>query len=153
MGTNTTIGTQLLMSANPPLTRDQAGYEGVTFTTIGRIISISDIPLKWTTDMVNILATGGSDTHKSYHEPVILTGLIEVDRTDPGQILALQAYEAINGSYTFQIDLSSGNSMYFTGKMTEYTFQGLDGKIEKRSFSIAVDAPDSGSGILEVTPT
>lgn len=46
MTVHTSAGTTLALSASAPATYDEAGYEALTFTTIGEVSDLGDIPAR-----------------------------------------------------------------------------------------------------------
>lgn len=104
----TSAGTKLYLSAAAPATYNKTGYEAVTWTEIGEVSDLGDIPNSRTYDTVewrNIANRGMSKAKGGYALPdqTISVGL---DPDDAGQALLTTASESDN---PYSVKISNPN--------------------------------------------
>lgn len=104
----TSAGTVLAIAAAAPATYNETGYEALTWTTIGEVSDLGDIPNSRTYETVswrNIANRGESKAKGGYTLPeqTITVGL---DPDDAGQILLTTASESDNA---YSVKISNPN--------------------------------------------
>jgi len=104
MSVYTSAGTTLAIAAAAPATYNEAGYEALTWTTIGEVSDLGDIPNSRTYETVewrNIANRGLSKAKGGYSLPdqTITVGL---DPDDAGQALLTTASES-DAAYSVKI--------------------------------------------------
>jgi hypothetical protein len=134
------------VSAAEPATYDQAGFEALTFTQIGEVISVGGRGRTYTDVSYKTLAERGTLHRKgSYDEPET-TFEIGADRTDAGQII-MKAGSKSDDNHSFKIEYSNGEVDYFYGLIFSYVTNGGDADTMRMiSANIRIDR----TGVLEV---
>lgn len=135
-------GATIGVSATLPATFDADGYATPVITDIGEVIDIGELAKAWS------LATHQSVSRRYPQKLKDVYDIGDVSLTigrvfaNAGQVL-LQAAEASDASYTFEIVLPSGDVAYFTGKVTKIGIGGIaTGGVSQTVVTIAVD-PES----------
>lgn len=108
------IGSTLSIVAGTPATEDQAGYEALSYTEVGKIVSIGELG-DTSEDISFDLLKPGRKTHvngvKDIGEvPIVL----ETDTADAGQVI-LEAANNGNVTHSFRVTDSDGEDVYFQG--------------------------------------
>ena len=101
---STSAGTTIGLSAAAPATYNQAGYEALTWTTIGSVTDLGDIPSRvYEIVKVNFIASRGASKAKGGFDLGSQTITYTIDPDDTGQALVDTASEA-DTSYSVKID-------------------------------------------------
>lgn len=108
----TAAGTTLALSAAAPATYNAAGYGALTWTTVGRITDIGDIPDKtYEVVTVNYVASRGAVKAKGGFDLGSQTITVTIDDVDTGQALIDAAVDSDN-PYSVKIDHPSLGTRY-----------------------------------------
>ncbi len=113
MGSSTSAGTTLHISAALPATEDITGYSALTYTKVGGIESLG--PIGPATSVVNFQPLDGPmEKHKGSTNYGSLNPPIAHDKEDAGQTLLRTACQPSNNAlYSAKVILSSGDKRYF----------------------------------------
>ena len=138
----TGTGTTYSVSAAPPATYDQAGFELLTFTTVAEVISIPSVGPVYeqvdhkALDRRNVVKRKGSVDNGSTD-----MGL-GWSPTDAGQALLIAGANGANEDvlYSHKIEYPTGDIKYFTSQIFSYTTEvaGTDSIIGS-TVSISID--------------
>ena len=140
------IGSTLGMVAGSPATEDQSGYEALSYTTVGKVISIGELG-DTSEDIAFDLLQPGRRTHVSGVKDLgEITVVIEYDRADGGLTL-LEAATNTNVTQSFVVTDSDGDDYYFQGlianlrdsERTANTYKGMSFIIRGQSGLTKVD--------------
>ncbi len=119
MGTMTSAGTKLAISAAAPATQTAAGYQALTFTEIGKVESIGAFGA--VTEEINFQPLRGPrESHKGGTNYGSLSPSIAHDDDDAGQELLRTASEDATDLYSFEVTFPSGAKRYFQGRVFGY---------------------------------
>lgn len=100
---STSAGTTIGLSASQPATYNEAGYEALTFTTIGSVTDLGEIPSR-VYEIVTLyyVASRGMSKAKGGYQLGSQTITYAIDPDDTGQALVDTASEA-DGAYSVKI--------------------------------------------------
>lgn len=153
MTAQTSAGTTLAISAGSPATFNQAGFEALTFTTIGEVTSVDgDVGRVYNLVTHNPLATRGTKKYKGSYNSGNMTVPLAIDRSDAGQVIA-QAALLSDNDYSLALTLQDGRVIYFQGKVMSFPINagGVDA-ITAGTITIEITTDDSGNDFVEVAP-
>lgn len=151
MTAKTSAGTTLGITASAPSTFDEAGFEALTFTTIGEITSMDgDIGRVYALVTHNPLATRATVKKKGSYNSGSVTIPLAIDREDAGQELALVARDS-DANYSFAIKEQDDSFVYFRGIVMGFSvnYGGVDA-ITAGTITIEITADDDGNDIVIV---
>lgn len=113
MGSTTSAGSKLFLSAALPASETLAGYEALTFTKVGGLESIGAIGA--TTSVVTFQPLDGpQEKHKGSTNYGSLQPAIGHDKDDAGQTLLRTACEPNNNAlYAAKVEMPNGDKRYF----------------------------------------
>ncbi len=99
-----------------PATFNEAGYDALTFTDCGEVISLGEFGREYTTVRVMNLKDGATRKFKgSYDNGTVQVDLL-FDADDAGQTLLEAAGDSATQKYSFKVTLPDGSSgFYFRG--------------------------------------
>lgn len=143
----TSAGSTIAVSAAAPATYDQAGFDVLTFTTIGKVSDMGEFGREYAEVTFNALGERKTEKRKgSYNDGNLSLSLARVPG-DAGHILLLAAL-AVDDSYAFEVTLQDGTIMYFTAQTMSYkTGVGSTDQITTATCNLAID-----NDIIEVAP-
>lgn len=123
MGKQTSTGVELAVAAGQPATFDQVGYEALTWTVVGEVLSIGEFGIQIDEVTSQPLATGITEFFqgfKQYGQPAL--GL-ERDSDDAGQdIIEAHADGANAGEIiSMRVTLGDGYVFYLDTRVFSYT--------------------------------
>jgi len=147
----TSAGTTLAISAGNPASFNQAGFEALTFTTIGEITSLDgDIGRVYNLVTHNPLATRATVKKKGSYNSGSITIPLAIDRDDAGQIIA-QAALLSDSNYSLKVTLQNGRDIYFQGIVMSFPINmgGVDA-ITSGTITVEITADASGNDFVEV---
>lgn len=108
----TSAGTTIALSASQPATYNQAGYEALTFTSIGGVTDLGQIPTKvFQLVEVFFVASRGKAKAKGGYDLGSQTVTYAVDDGDAGQTLVDAASES-DAAYSVKIDHPTEGTIY-----------------------------------------
>lgn len=149
MTAKTSAGTTLGISAGNPATFNEAGFEALTYTTIGEVTSIDgDIGRVYNLVTHNPLATRHTGKYKGSYNSGSVTIPLAIDPDDAGQTLALTARDS-DADYSFVIEEQDGSFRYFRGKVMSFpvNYGGVDA-ITAGTITIEITADDDGNDFV-----
>lgn len=112
---STSAGTTIGLSASAPATYNKAGYEALTFTTIGSVTDLGEIPSKvFEIVTVNYVASRGAIKSKGGFNLGSQTITYTIDPDDTGQGLVDTASES-DDAYSVKISHPSFGDIYARG--------------------------------------
>ena len=118
------VGTVVAVSAALPATYNEAGYEALTFTSVGELQELPEFGAEQALATHTPLATGivekrgGSVDYGEVTLPIALTGV------DAGEgILQAKSDSAVTADKraTFKVTLPTGEALYFVGLVRSFT--------------------------------
>ncbi len=117
MGGTTAAGSKLAISAGIPASQTSAGYEALTYTTIGGIESIGGFGAA--TEVVTFTPLDGPvEKYKGPTNYGQLSPTMKVDDADAGQtLIQAAAAPANNALYAFRVTKPDGSLRFFQGSV------------------------------------
>lgn len=119
MGSQSSAGAALAISAATPATFDAAGYGALTFTEIGQIEKIGSVGASYAKVEFQPLK-GPKQKFKGSVDNGTLSPSLAHDPEDAGQTLLRTAADDISTLYSFEITFQSGDKRYFQGRVFGY---------------------------------
>lgn len=110
----TYIGSTLGIVASTPSTEDQSGYEALSFTTVGQVISIGELGDTSEDVTFDLLATGRRSHVSGVKDLGEIPVAIEYTRDDAG-LTILEAANNGNTTHSFRVTDTDGDDYYFQG--------------------------------------
>lgn len=109
---DTSAGTTIGLSASQPATYDQTGYEALTFTTIGKVTDLGEIPSR-VYELVTLyfVASRGQAKAKGGYQLGSQTIVYALDAADTGQALVDTATDS-DSAYSVKIDHPTLGTIY-----------------------------------------
>lgn len=147
----TSAGTTLGISATLPATFDATGFNALTHTLIGEIVSIDgDIGRVYNSVTHNPLATRATVKKKGSYNSGSVTIQLAIDNDDAGQVLA-QAALLSDNNYSFKLTLQNGDIVYFEGMVMSFPLNagGVDA-ITSGTITVEITANDDGEDFVRV---
>lgn len=140
MAFTTSAGTTIGISAAAPATFNEAGYIALTYTPIGEVTDLGEIPSR-TYELVTHqpIATRGTEKGKGGYNEGSQTITFALSAEDAGQIL-LEAAAASDNRYSFKISHPTIGDVYAQALVMSFT----------RSFG-DVNSASTGTAMLEYT--
>jgi len=118
MGTTTSAGSALAISAAAPATEDATGYVALTYTEIGQIEKIGALGASYNKVEFQPLK-GPKQKHKGSVDYGSLQPSLAHDDGDAGQTL-LRTAAGSNNLYSFKVTYPTGAIRYFQGRVFGY---------------------------------
>lgn len=142
----TSTGVTIAAVLGAPATFDQAGFEALTFTTIGQV---SNIPAFGPTVQVvesNPLATGITEKFVGFVNYGSVALEADYDDTDAGQALVTSAVDTGDASFgqdfSFELTYSTGAKRYWVGKFFSATENpGSANSMVSTSMNVEINTP------------
>ncbi|WP_109808417.1 hypothetical protein [Sphingosinithalassobacter portus] len=117
MGSSTSAGTTLAISASNPATEDAAGYAALTYTAIGGIEKLGTIGASFNKIEFKPLK-GPTQKHKGSVDYGSLQPSLAHDGSDAGQtLLRTAAANETSALYSFLATYPTGEKRYFQGRV------------------------------------
>lgn len=108
----TGAGATFGLSASIPGSYNQAGYEGISYTTVGKVTAMSGVPSRQFSEVVlNYLASAGEDVAKGGYSLGTTTLTVALDPGDTGQTLLLTANNSTS-TYSVKLDHPVQGTVY-----------------------------------------
>lgn len=146
----TSAGTTLGISAGQPATFDEAGFEALTFSSIGEVTDIQgNVGRTYNVVTHMPLATRATQKYKGSYNSGSATITLATDADDAGQVLVAAALTS-DTAYSFKITRQDGSVRYFQAMVTAFpeTFGGTDA-IDQRTITLEITANASGADFVE----
>lgn len=101
----TGAGATFGLSAAQPATYNEAGYEALTFTNVGKVTDLGNPPtIQWQEVVVSYLGSAGEDVAKGGFSLGSQTITVALDGDDAGQALLKTAVSSQTAVYSIKID-------------------------------------------------
>lgn len=150
MTARTSAGSTLAISAAAPATFNEAGYEALTFTTIGEITDLGEFGREYALVTHNPLDTRATVKRKGSYNEGAMDLKLALDTDDAGQILLAAASES-DADYSFELTLQNGDVYYFQAQVMTFKIGvGSVDQITGASVKLELTSNDAGVGIVEV---
>lgn len=141
MAVATSAGTVLKISAGTPGTFNVAGYEALTWTTMGEVTDLGEFGREYALVTHNPVGSRGTRKYKGSYNEGTMTLQLALDTDDAGQILA-KAASLSDADYSFSVTPQAGDVYYFQAKVMSWKV-GVGG----------VDSITTATCVLEITTT
>lgn len=150
MGVRSSAGTSIKISAGVPATFNEAGYEALTYTTIGEVTDLGEFGREYALITHNPIATRGTVKLKGSFNEGQISMQLGLDTDDAGQVLA-KAASLSDNDYAFQVTDQKGDVYFFQAKVMSFKV-GIGGVDNITSATIALELTTSstGVGVVEV---
>lgn len=143
----TSAGTTIGISAGLPATNDQAGYEALTFTTVGEVTDAGEFGREYNLVTHNPLATRATVKRKGSYNDGAMNLTLGRDVSDAGQTL-LQTASDSDDNHAIEVTLQDGAKFYFQAQVMSYRTN--IGSVDQITGASTVLEIDSEQGIIEV---
>ena len=137
----TSAGTVLKISAGTPGTFNVAGYEALTWTTVGEVTDLGEFGREYALVTHNPVGSRGTRKYKGSYNEGAMTLQLGLDTDDAGQILA-KAASLSDSDYSVSVTTQNGDVYYMQAK-------GMSWKVGVGS----VDSITTATCVLEITTT
>jgi len=150
MAVQTAAGTTVGISAEKPATFTAAGYEALTFTTIGEIVDAGGAGATYAAVTHSPLGSRAVQKYKGSVDYGSRTLQLALDNDDAGQIIAKQALHSDDDFY-FEVAYPNGDRDVFPAKVMNLTksVSSVD-SIISATIELAITATKDGVGIIEI---
>lgn len=108
------IGSTLAIASGSPATEDQSGYEALSLTTVGKVISIGELGDTSEDIAFDLLQPGRRSHVNGVKDLGEISVVLEYDRADAG-LTILEAANNGNVTHTFRVTDTDGDDYYFQG--------------------------------------
>jgi hypothetical protein len=153
MTIGTVAGTTFGISATVPATFDEAGYEALTFTTIGSIEDGGEHGREFAEVTFNPIDTRGTRKFKGSFNEGSKTLSIAYDSSDAGMALLKLALNS-DSDYSFEVTYPNGDIDWFQAKvMTLTKATGTVDSMRMASVTLSITTSVGGVGIVEYLET
>jgi hypothetical protein len=150
MAVRTSAGSTIGIVAGPPATFNEAGYEALTFVTIGEVTDLGEFGREYALVTHNPIATRGTVKRKGSFNEGSITMTLGLDSADAGQILAKTASES-DSDYSFAVTTQNGDIYYFQAQCMSFRIGvGSVDSITTATIMLEITTNDDGVGIVEV---
>lgn len=153
MTIGTVAGTTFGISAGIPATFNVAGYEALTFTTIGSIEDGGEHGREYAEVTFNPIDTRGTRKFKGSFNEGSKTLSIAYDSSDAGMVLLKTALDS-DDDYSFEVTYPNGDIDFFQAKvMTLTKATGTVDSMRMASVTLSITTNTAGVGIVEFLAT
>ena len=108
------IGTTLSIVAGVPATEDQTGYEALSYTAVGNVVSIGELGDQSEDIAFDLLQPGRRSHVSGVKDLGEIPVTIEYNSADPG-LAIIDTANNTNVTHSFVVTDSDGDSYYFQG--------------------------------------
>jgi len=108
------IGSTLSIVSGSPATEDQSGYEALSVTEVGKIVSFGELGDESEDISFDLLKPGRKTHVNGVKDLGEIAVTIEYDRADAGQVIVRAANNG-NTTHSFVVTDSDGDDYYFQG--------------------------------------
>lgn len=149
MTVRTSAGTTLGISASNPATFNIAGYDAVSFTTIGEITDLGEFGREYNLVTHNPIGSRGTVKKKGSFNEGSMTLQLGLDTDDAGQILAKTA-SLSDGDYSFKLTTQNGDIYYYQAQVMNFKVGvGQVDSITTASITLELTSSSTGVGVVE----
>ncbi len=149
MTVRTSAGTTIKVSASAPATFNAAGYNALTFTTVGEVTDLGEFGREFTLVTHNPVGSRGTQKFKgSFNEGTINLSL-GLDTDDAGQVL-MKAASLADTAYSFEVTTQNGDSYFFQAIVMSFKVNvGSVDSITTATTTLELTTTAAGVGIVE----
>jgi hypothetical protein len=146
-------GASIGISAAAPATYNVAGYEALTYTTIGEVTDLGEFGREYNLITHNPIDTRATKKLKGSYNEGQISLTVAFDPADAGQILAKTASTSDNDHY-FRITLQNGVKYYFPAKVMNFKIGvGSVDNVVTATIPLEITSSSTGVGVVEdLTP-
>lgn len=149
MTVRTSAGTTLGISASNPATFNIAGYDALSFTTIGEITDLGEFGREYNLVTHNPIGSRGTVKKKGSFNEGSMTLQLGLDTDDAGQILAKTA-SLSDGDYSFKLTTQNGDIYYYQAQVMNFKVGvGQVDSITTASITLELTSSSTGVGVVE----
>lgn len=150
MSAQTNAGTDIGISAALPATYTKAGYDALTFASIGEITNGGSHGRTYQVVNHNPIKTRGTQKFKGSFNEGQKTLQLAVDNDDPGQEVVKTALND-DADYAFKVTYQDGSIDYFIAKVVSWSksTESVD-SMYSASVGLELTTSKDGVGIIEV---
>jgi len=145
MSSTASAGTTFKLSAGVPATFDSTGYNALSYTTVGEVLSYGEIGVQWSIDSTRPVAIKGEKKIKTSRAPGQITISLALDTDDAGQILMKTARDS-TALYAFLITTPEGDKYYCQGLVTAFKATVGD-QSAKKTASATIEVSTSATDV------
>lgn len=149
MTVRTTAGTTIAISAARPATFNVAGYQVLSYTTIGEVTDLGEFGREYALVTHNPIADRGTVKKKGSFNEGQIQLQVGLDTDDAGQILCKTAQNSDN-DYSFKLVAQSGDIYYFSAQVMSFkvNFGSVD-QITGATIMLELTTGTGGVGVVE----
>jgi hypothetical protein len=145
----TSAGTVLKISAGTPGTFNVAGYEALTWTTVGEVTDLGEFGREYALVTHNPVGSRGTRKYKGSFNEGAMTLQLGLDTDDAGQILA-KAASLSDADYSISVTTQNGDVYYFQAKVMSWKVGvGSVDSITTATCVLEITTTSAGVGVVE----
>lgn len=145
----TSAGTVLKMSAGTPGTLNVAGYEALTWTTVGEVTDLGEFGREYALVTHNPVGSRGTRKYKGSYNEGAMTLQLGLDTDDAGQILA-KAASLSDSDYSVSVTTQNGDVYYMQAKVMSWKVGvGSVDSITTATCVLEITTTSTGVGVVE----
>ena len=149
MAVATSAGTVLKISAGTPGTFNVAGYEALTWTTVGEVTDLGEFGREYALVTHNPVGSRGTRKYKGSFNEGAMTLQLGLDTDDAGQILA-KAASLSDADYSISVTTQNGDVYYFQAKVMSWKVGvGSVDSITTATCVLEITTTSAGVGVVE----
>lgn len=149
MTVRTSAGTTLGISASNPATFNIAGYDALSFTSIGEITDLGEFGREYNLVTHNPIGSRGTVKKKGSFNEGSMTLQLGLDTDDAGQILA-KAASLSDADYSFKLTTQNGDIYYYQAQVMSFKVGvGQVDSITTASITLELTSSSTGVGVVE----
>lgn len=149
---STSAGTTLQVSADIPVTFDQAGYQdtGMDWTTVGEVTDYGEFGRVYNLVKHNPVATRGTRKFKGSFDEGSMSMKLGLDTDDAGQII-MKAGASSDSDRSFKLTMQNGDKYYFQAQIMSFKLGvGSVDSITSASCDLELTTSSAGVGVIQV---
>lgn len=146
-------GASIGISAAAPATYNVAGYEALTYSTIGEVTDLGEFGREYNLITHNPIDTRATKKLKGSYNEGQISLTVALDTADAGQNLAKTA-SASDADYSLVITMQNGAKYYFPAKVMSFKIGvGSVDNVVSATISLEITSSSTGVGVVEdLTP-
>jgi hypothetical protein len=145
----TSAGTVLKISAGTPATFNVAGYEALTWTTVGEVTDLGEFGREYALVTHNPVGSRGTRKYKGSFNEGAMTLQLGLDTDDAGQILA-KAASLSDADYSISVTTQNGDVYYMQAKVMSWKVGvGSVDSITTATCVLEITTTSAGVGVVE----
>jgi hypothetical protein len=126
----TYIGGTLSVSASTPATEDEAGYDALSWTEIGNVLSIGELGATTGVISVNPIKTGVTKHYNGMKDLGEIPIAVEFDASDAGMTI-LEAGNNGSTVHSFKVADADGRELFWQGLIANLRDTARDGETHR----------------------